>query len=378
MFRRTRGRAGRAIKLTWRIIFYVDRSIGASYHFHSLVIQCPQLQCWVFFFEGPRVKLKELSRKGRKMAKFEWFECPVCEYGTDKSSRYKAHVRSVHREIKDFECEQCDYKTDRNDRLMAHIRTVHDEKEPKSRFECDLCDYAASQKSGLSNHIKVVHLQLLKYKCEDCEYKAASKSMILRHKISKHDKIQDYKCDECPFASSFSHNLKKHMERIHGKGSQEEKQEGMQSHEQDEDTGAFLDKIGTLICNFCDFQTSRVHLLAIHVERCHFVYDDITATIHHRKESKKKFYCELCDFVASRKSGLSKHIKCIHLQLLQYKCENCEYSSNKKHYILRHKKAKHKKIKDQKCEASFMNTEPSEHERSQGSCCRGPRQTAAN
>ena len=56
------------------------------------------------------------------MAKFEWFECPACEYGTDKSARYKAHVRSVHGKIKDFECEQCGYKTDRSDRLMAHIR----------------------------------------------------------------------------------------------------------------------------------------------------------------------------------------------------------------------------------------------------------------
>ena len=274
------------------------------------------------------------------MAKFQWFECPSCEYGTDKPSRYKAHVISVHGNIKDFECEQCDYKTDRSERLMSHIRTVHDEKEPKSKFECDLCDYATSQKSALSNHIKIVHLQLLRYKCEDCDYRTAHSASFLRHKKVKHDKIQDCKCDKCPFTTSFSHNLKRHMERSHGKESQERKQKELQSHEQDKDTGAFLDKIGTLMCNFCDFETSRVHLLANHVEMCHFVFDNITA-FHDEKESKKKFPCKLCDSVFSGKSGLWRHKKSVHDKIKDHKCDECQFTSSHSQSLKMHKKHVH-------------------------------------
>ena len=293
------------------------------------------------------------------MAKFEWLECPACEFGTESSARYKAHVRSVHGKIRDFECDECGHKTDHSEKLIKHIKNVHEEKQPKIKLNCDLCDYSTAHKQALSYHIKVVHLHPSKYQCDHCEYRAGDKNRLLRHKKARHDKIKDHKCDECPYASSYSQNLKKHMEQVHGKDSEQRRVKTQRIDE--EDIGAFIDKIGTLLCNFCDFETPRVHILGIHVDNSHLTYEDIPATIQCEKPSekaRKSFSCELCNFSASRKRGLSKHMKLVHLKKsLKYNCDGCKYASNKKLYMRRHKKRVHDKVKAEQCgERNFASS----------------------
>ena len=280
------------------------------------------------------------------MGKFEWLECPACEFGTESSARHRAHVRSVHGKIRDFECDQCGHKTDHSEKLMKHIKNVHEEKQrPKIKLNCDLCDYSSANKQALSYHIRVVHLQPSRYRCDHCEYRVGDKNRLLRHKKAKHDKIKDHKCGECPYASSYSHNLKKHMEQVHGRDSEQGRVKSQGVDEEEEDIGAFIDKIGTLLCNFCDFETPRVHILGFHVDNSHLTYEDI----QYEKQSdkaKKKFSCELCYFSASRKQILAKHMKLVHLKKsLKYNCDDCKYASNRKLYMRRHKKRVHDKVK---------------------------------
>ena len=273
-------------------------------------------------------------------------ECPACEFGTESSARYRAHVRSVHGKIRDFECDQCGHKTDHSEKLMKHIKNVHEEKQrPKIKLNCDLCDYSSANKQALSYHIRVVHLQPSRYRCDHCEYRVGDKNRLLRHKKAKHDKIKDHKCGECPYASSYSQNLKKHMEQVHGRDSEQGRVKSQGVDEEEEDIGAFIDKIGTLLCNFCDFETPRVHILGFHVDNSHLTYEDIQCEKQSDK-AKRKFSCELCYFSASRKQILAKHMKLVHLKKsLKYNCDDCKYASNRKLYMRRHKKRVHDKVK---------------------------------
>ena len=59
--------------------------------------------------------------------------------------------------------------------LAGNVRTKHEGKYP-----CDECDYQGNGKKQLKAHIESIHLNI-KYPCEYCEYKATARSGLKEH-----------------------------------------------------------------------------------------------------------------------------------------------------------------------------------------------------
>ena len=54
-----------------------------------------------------------------------------------------------------------------------------------------------------------------------------------------------------------------------------------------------------------------------------------------------KFPCDQCDYKATQKGDLLKHIKSLH-EGVKIPCGQCDYKATEKGHLLRHVKSKHK------------------------------------
>ena len=67
--------------------------------------------------------------------------------------------------------------------------------------------------------------------------------------------------------------------------------------------------------------------------------------------------CEECDYKASRKDHLWRHVRAIHDEARDYQCEHCDYKASQKGHLFRHLNAKHGKRKDFACgQCDFVAT----------------------
>ena len=79
-------------------------------------------------------------------------------------------------------------------------------------------------------------------------------------------------------------------------------------------------------CDICDYRASRKSHLKKHIELVHY-------------EETKPFKCDICDYSCSYKTNLKKHIESVHEGKEAFKCDICEYicfqkSSLKSHALL--------------------------------------------
>ena len=75
-------------------------------------------------------------------------------------------------------------------------------------------------------------------------------------------------------------------------------------------------------CEMCGSIFSRKYTMKIHVESVH--------------EKKKPFKCEMCDYICYEKSNMKKHIEVVHDKKKPFKCEICDYSCYQKSKMKKH------------------------------------------
>jgi len=141
--------------------------------------------------------------------------------------------------------------------------------------------------------------------CDICEVTFKTKANLKVHKKNIHDAVK-VSCDICGFMSSNNASLKRHMKIVHS----EEK---------------------CVSCDICDASFKGENYLKIHKQNIH---------------NSIKVACELCGFLSSNPSALSKHIKFKHSKnRINLQCDKCEFSHWNKYTLQTHIQDKHGEMK---------------------------------
>ena len=80
--------------------------------------------------------------------------------------------------------------------------------------------------------------------------------------------------------------------------------------------------------------------------------------------SEKKFMCDQCAFITSRRNSLDAHRKGVHENTRDHKCTQCDYATARKDSLYRHIQEVHDKVKrgQVKCDqCDYIGTEVSKH-----------------
>lgn len=109
------------------------------------------------------------------------FSCKVCDFSTDRWSRYSRHVSKHFLAEKSFTCPLCSYRSKTKGCFDAHMRTHTGEKP----YACSYCPYRSSQRVHLKIHVRT-HTGEKPFACPSCPYQATQNSSLKRHIQTQH------------------------------------------------------------------------------------------------------------------------------------------------------------------------------------------------
>ena len=168
-------------------------------------------------------------------------------------------------------------------------------------YECDRCDYKTGHGSALKRHIGKLHekgSQLI-FACDICDYHTVHKSALKRHVANRHQTASQvrHQCSVCEYSTTYEFALERHVSTVHLKE-------------------------GTFECNMCEYNTVHKHALDRHIKMVH------------RKPAH--LACEACDYKTAHKSALKMHFATAHEQKETFKCVKCGYETLYKTALHRH------------------------------------------
>ena len=284
------------------------------------------------------------------------FACsyPACDYKSYGKSDMEVH-EMTHKTARLFPCPfpGCDYKAKLAKWLRGH-ENIHDPDRKKEK-QCLFCADRFFNFQALQTHIKA-HLGEKPYQCSfpNCSVKRVYKSSITAHERTHRDE-KNYSCnhDGCTYKTKSAASLTVHKD-IH-------RSDRVRSHECALCLKKFFTK-GTLQihmglhsqerhyqCPACDYATPMLSNLKRH--RCFRENPDFPLPAESSSSSlapdlartdgssapvtavKKKFQCELCDFVSKYTNKVKDHLLEVHIEKLvgpratekrKYKCRECE------------------------------------------------------
>ena len=120
-----------------------------------------------------------------------------------------------------------------------------------------------------------------------------------------HHKIKDIKCDQCSYVTVNILNLKYHGDHIHQEGK-------------------------VLPFEECASTAWHRSLLAKHEEEEHGILD-----------SDGNYHCKHCEYKCPNRLRLERHMKCVHLQIRDFKCDLCNFTCALAHNLKGHMKTSH-------------------------------------
>lgn len=104
------------------------------------------------------------------------YQCPECEYCTNRADALRVHQETRHREARAFMCEQCGKAFKTRFLLRTHLRK-HSEAKP---YVCNVCHRAFRWAAGLRHHA-LTHTDRHPFFCRLCSYKAKQKFQVVKH-----------------------------------------------------------------------------------------------------------------------------------------------------------------------------------------------------
>ena len=241
------------------------------------------------------------------------FPCsfPGCDFRGSNKGNVNQHFRARHKEnrTKGFKCSLCPKAFYSSVSLIEHLSALHTN---ENFYRCGKCSYLSAYSANMSRHMREKHGTgiLKRFECETCGYRANSQSTIRKHTMNMHGTAEKrLKCDKpgCTFKTNFSSGLKRHL-LVHGDDLQSQfpfactftgcdfrrkiKSEMVQ-HELQHETCKVQ-----LKCKICS-KGGYPDKLSLHFHS--FNYHD-----------QKSWKCSLCDYAASHKCTLQRHIKTHH------------------------------------------------------------------
>ena len=244
--------------------------------------------------------LKEHIQKGCSFNGI-MYQCNSCIFDSDKSIAIKAHLKTSYSCFR-MRCPNCEFKTHNSLAFGRHNCSVD------NLFKCQECNFTTNFKVGLSNHNEVAHKGTV-HRCSVCDF-----SSVFRHELAKHMKSQHSisvpHCEICKYITFSESELRKHK---------------------------VLCNEENLQCKMCDFKpkpkdprNARIaikrHVNSFHnlkekikCDECHTLFsEERTLRVHKaRKHGElqatiKELQCKFCNFKATIKLILDRHIAAFH------------------------------------------------------------------
>lgn len=131
----------------------------------------------------------------------------------------------------------------------------------------------------------------MQHVCKTCGYKAATHILLGKHKKTHYK----WRCKQCAFASKTAKAYTTHMREAHGVAK-------------------------PLKCTECDDRFANVQTRSRHM------------IIKHEPHS---FICDQCDFTASRKAYVDRHVRNTHTEK-KHECPECGHLSRSAHNLKMH------------------------------------------
>ncbi|KAK7887220.1 hypothetical protein WMY93_026841 [Mugilogobius chulae] len=202
---------------------------------------------------------------------------------------------SLQNKLKIFTCEFCNKIFKFRHSLIAHLRT-HTQEKP---FKCPHCDYASAIKANLKVHLRKHTGD--KFHCDHCSFTCISSGHLKVHIERVHLKVKHH-CSFCKSKYSDVKNLLKHMERQH----------------------SLKDSAVNKIYQQLRLKTRQgFRQLLFHCPTCRRCFKSQQERDRHLlvHESQPPFGCMLCEYAATKLSGLTAHIK---KHFFLYVCTVCK------------------------------------------------------
>ncbi|XP_078724564.1 zinc finger protein ZFAT isoform X2 [Lampetra fluviatilis] len=249
------------------------------------------------------------------------YVCTQCDYSSATKNGLKRHETLKHGQ-QQMSCSEpgCTFATADKYKLQGHVQRRHSANK-EHLYQCPACNKTHTDGRAFKSHIfrqhpevpassiakllgKPVQMKGLigkrAIKCPYCDKHFHKASTDLQRHIWSHEGLKPFKCSKCPYATGNKSNLTSHMN----------------THSMEK----------THLCDICGKKFKTKGNLANHKH------------LHSQKD--KQFKCLLCDFSASVKSKLTRHME-QHSSSKPFRCEHCSYSCNQVSSLKRHHHKKH-------------------------------------
>jgi len=258
-------------------------------------------------------------------------KCPWCEKHLSNTG-FKAlqkHFKLKHGQVqgKYSKCLKCDKTFNRMRDLELHVNREHPD--VSTMYHCSQCNYNSIM-YDMTRH-KEVHSSV-SFPCNLCNHKAKSAIRLRTHMNELHKTV---KCTICHEEFRGSYALRMHKRSQHGDGKKRE-----------------------LYCDECGQKYTNTGSLSLHKQA---------------KHSDKTYQCDKCEFTATNKNSLGKHMKThnlscdlcsaqfssrndfnVHMKGVhgghKYRCDQCEFSSAWRETLKNHISSKHSREGLYKCD----------------------------
>ncbi|CAH0403960.1 unnamed protein product [Chilo suppressalis] len=138
------------------------------------------------------------------------FTCDYCGKSYHSRPQLKNHIIWIHMDVRPHQCQWCGKRFYTPSRLAEHS-IVHTR---ERNFECDICGAKLVSKMAAIYHRRR-HTGEKPYECEDCGERFISSSRRTEHAKRRHGKGPKMPCVLCSASFVRSHELRKHIERVH-------------------------------------------------------------------------------------------------------------------------------------------------------------------
>ena len=322
--------------------------------------------CAKSFMNESHLRRHKLSHTGEKPLK-----CDYCNYTTLYNQALNHHTSRVHTKDLPFHCGNCSNKYVSSYLLKKHLPS-HLLVKP---FKCDKCTKRFSDDRGLKEHYPI-HSNV-KFSCDECNKTLPTNRRLERH-IKTHtnehkEKLKNdikYFCLKCKDTNGFRNRS--------GLSDHDRKHTGEKPFVCDvcnksfgQSTGLWMHKRTHLApaeqrpykCTICESKFTQSGHLSAHITNVHFGVEGEIVCQECGKKSRtnpshlshlrthtgeKPFKCpkENCAYASSGSSGISTHVRFVHLKEKKLKCGICDNFWPTKYslkiHIKRHKGEKNK------------------------------------